>query len=79
MPAVTLQLLVFFTRFREMRIVLVGCLGLALVLLPPRSSVAQAPAKKEAQAPAATPKDDQDDADQPKAKAGAGEREGRAG
>ncbi len=60
-----------------MRIVLVGCLGLALVLLPPRSSVAQAPAKKEAQAPAATPKDDQDDADQPKAKAGA--EKGKAG
>ena len=48
MPAMTLQLLVFYTRFREMRIVLVGCLGLALVLLPPRFSVAQAPAKKEA-------------------------------
>ncbi len=67
-----------------MRIVLVGCLGLALVLLPPRSSVAQAPAKeaqapakKEAQAPAAAPKDDQDDADQPKAKPGA--EKGKAG
>ena len=53
-----------------MRIVLVGCLGLAVVLLPPRFSVAQAPAKKEAQTPAANAKDDQDDADQPKAKNG---------
>ena len=65
-----------------MRIVLVGCLGLALVLLPPRSSVAQAPPKKEAQVPAATPKEDQDDADQPKAnqpKAKAGAEKGKAG
>jgi hypothetical protein len=62
-----------------MRIVLVGCVGLALVFLPPRSSVAQAPPKKEAQSPAAAPKDkdDQDDADEPKAKAPA--EKGKAG
>ncbi len=62
-----------------MRIVLVGCVGLALVVLPPRFGVAQTPAQKEGKAPAAAPKekDDQDDAEQPKAKIGA--EKGKAG
>jgi hypothetical protein len=77
MPAVTLQLLVLYTRFREMRIVIVGCLGLALVLLPPRSAPAQARARKDAQTPAASPKDDQDNTDQAKAKNGV--EKGKAG
>jgi hypothetical protein len=71
MPAVTLQLLSFFTRFREMRNVLIGCLGLALGLLPLQFAMAQAqaPAKNEKQSQPAPAKDSQDDADdQPEAK-----------
>jgi hypothetical protein len=51
-----------------MRNVVIGCLGLALVLLPLKYSVAQAPAKNEKQAQPGVAKDDQDDDDQPKPK-----------
>jgi hypothetical protein len=65
MPAVALQLLIFFTRFREMRNVLIGCLGLALGLLPLQFAMAQAqaPPKNEKQSQPPPAKDSQDDAD----------------